>query len=44
MDVPLDGKELFQAIEEIFPVFIVSEYFSTLDPPDHDMAQNVGCV
>ena len=38
------GQELSQAVQHIFPIFIIREYLSTLYPPDHDLVQDTGRV
>jgi hypothetical protein len=38
------GQEFGQTFEHILPIFIIHEYLSTLDPPDHDVGQDTGRV
>jgi len=38
------GQEVCKTLKKILAIFVVSEYFATLYPPDHDVMQNTGSV
>ncbi len=39
-----DRQKLLKTIQKVFSVVIISEYLSSLDPPDHDVMQGAGSV
>jgi hypothetical protein len=38
------GQEFCESLKEIFPILVVSEYLTTLYPPDHDVMQYTGSI